>query len=114
MLPQVAIMKLHLFLSKSIIQSQGPSYDIEVEEVLRLDRVVPKEDVAPFVLHQQEEGEDGGEEDEDDADHHQETAVKQPAENASMVTFLGHFDYYDDNYSCFIISISLILITRGC
>ena len=65
----MAIMRLHLFLSKSIIQSQGPSYDIEVEEVLRLDRVVPKEDVAPFVLHQQEEGEDGGEEDEDDAHH---------------------------------------------
>ena len=32
--------------------------------------VVSEENVAPLVVHQEEEGEDGGEEDQDDADHH--------------------------------------------
>ena len=68
--------------------------------------------MAPLVLHQEEEGEDGGEEDEDDADHHQQTAVEQPAEKTGMLTFPCHIDCYDDYY--FIISIFLILITRGC
>ena len=82
--------------------------------MLSTNRIVPEEYLTPLVLHIEEDEEDTDHHGEDDADHHQETAVKQPAENASMVTFLGHFDYYDDNYSCFIISISLILITRGC
>ena len=64
-----------------VLSSSGPGQDqVRVRKVrVFTHRVVTEEDLAPLVVHEEEEGEDGDDEAGYDKDHHHQAAVHHAA-----------------------------------